>query len=65
MNFNTLNEFRHGGYGWFRKAKDALFNLVDALASEAWGCSLDLFHLLSSFLVLSHQLYDSVRFALV
>jgi hypothetical protein len=35
MNLNTLNEFRHGVYGCFGKARDALFNLVDALASEA------------------------------
>ena len=35
MNFNTLNEFRHEMYGCFGKAKDALFNLVDALCSEA------------------------------
>src|SRR5436309_4571918 len=35
MNLNTLNEFRHGIYTCFGHAKDALFNLVDALASEA------------------------------
>src|SRR6266566_7760675 len=35
MNLNTLNEFRHGMYDCFGKAKDALFNLVDALSSEA------------------------------
>ena len=35
MNLNTLNEFRHGMYGCFGNGKDALFNLVDALASEA------------------------------
>jgi DDE superfamily endonuclease len=35
MNLNTLNDFRHGVYGCFGKARDALFNLVDALASEA------------------------------
>jgi hypothetical protein len=35
MNLNTLNDFRHEMYGCFGKAKDALFNLVDALASEA------------------------------
>ena len=34
MNLNTLNEFRHEVYGCFGKARDALFNLVDALASE-------------------------------
>ena len=33
-NLNTLNEFRHGVYGCFGKAKDALFNLIDALSSE-------------------------------
>jgi hypothetical protein len=35
MNLNTLNEFRHGMYHCFGHAKDALFNLVDALSSEA------------------------------
>ncbi len=35
MNLNTLKDFRHGMYHCFGKAKDALFNLVDALASEA------------------------------
>jgi hypothetical protein len=35
MNLNTLKEFRHGVYGCFGNAKDALFNLVDALSSEA------------------------------
>ena len=35
MNSNTLNDFRHEIYRRFGKAKDVLFNLVDALASEA------------------------------
>jgi DDE superfamily endonuclease len=35
MNLNTLKEFRHEMYGCFGNAKDALFNLVDALSSEA------------------------------
>ena len=39
MNLNTLNEFRHGVYSCFGHAKDALFNLVDALASEAAASS--------------------------
>ncbi len=39
MNLNTLNEFRHGIYGCFGNAKDALFNLVDALSSEARASS--------------------------
>lgn len=34
MNLNTLNTFRHEMYGCFGNAKDALFNLVDALSSE-------------------------------
>ena len=34
MNLTTVNEFRHEVYGCFGKARDALFNLVDALASE-------------------------------
>ena len=35
MDLNTLNEFRRGMYTCFGNAKDALFNLVDALSSEA------------------------------
>ena len=34
MNLNTLNEFRHGVYGCFKQARDALFNTMDALSSE-------------------------------
>ena len=39
MNRNTLNDFRHKIYRCFGNAKDALFNLVDALSSEAAACS--------------------------
>ena len=39
MNLNTLQDFRHGMYHCFGNAKDALFNLVDALASEAAASS--------------------------
>jgi hypothetical protein len=39
MNLNTLQEFRHGMYQCFGNAKDALFNLVDALSSEAAASS--------------------------
>jgi len=39
MNLNTLQEFRHGMYHCFGNAKDALFNLVDALSSEAGASS--------------------------
>lgn len=35
MNINTLNGFRHEMYRCFGNGKDALFNLVDALCSEA------------------------------
>src|SRR5258708_3506736 len=35
MDSNTLNDFRHEIYRCFGKAKDALFNLVDALGSCA------------------------------
>src|ERR1700688_1651677 len=34
MNLTILNEFRHGIYGCFERASDALFNTVDALSSE-------------------------------
>ena len=39
MNLNTLNAFRHGMYQSFGHARDALFNLVDALSSEAGASS--------------------------
>src|SRR5437764_9878636 len=39
MNLNTLKAFRDGMYHCFGNAKDALFNLVDALASEAGASS--------------------------
>ena len=39
MNINTLKEFRHGVYRSFGNTKDALFNLVDALSSEAVASS--------------------------
>src|SRR5579864_7332168 len=39
MNLNTLQEFRHEMYNCFGNAKDALFNLVDALCSEAGASS--------------------------
>jgi hypothetical protein len=39
MNLNTLQDFRHEMYHCFGKATDALFNLVDALASEAGASS--------------------------
>jgi len=39
MNLNTLQEFRHEMYTCFGNAKDALFNLVDALSSEAGASS--------------------------
>jgi len=34
VNLNILNEFRHEVYSCFRRAADALFNTVDALATE-------------------------------
>lgn len=34
MNLHTVNEFRHGMYGCFKRAGDALFNTMDALSSE-------------------------------
>src|SRR2546429_2525662 len=39
MNLNTLKAFRDGMYNCFGNAKDALFNLVDALSSEAAASS--------------------------
>src|SRR6185312_7086221 len=39
MNLNTLNTFRHEVYNCFGNGKDALFNLIDALSSEAGGRS--------------------------
>jgi hypothetical protein len=33
MNLNTLSEFRHGVYACFSRARDALFNVCDALVT--------------------------------
>jgi hypothetical protein len=49
MNLNTLIEFRHGIYHSFKQAKDALFNLADALASEDRAQSLPELSLSPSF----------------
>lgn len=40
MNINTLRRFRHDVYDCFPRAKDALFNTVDALISETHAQSL-------------------------
>ena len=40
MNNNIVRQFRHDIYGCFPKAKDALFNTVDALMSEPQATSL-------------------------
>jgi hypothetical protein len=40
MNLNTLQAFRHGMYHCFSHAKDALFNLVDALGSRSRSAQL-------------------------
>jgi len=37
---NTLKDFRHDLYGCFQRARDALWNLVDALSSEPTARSL-------------------------
>lgn len=49
MNLNTLIEFRHGVYQSFKQARDALFNLADALASEDRARSLPELSLSPSF----------------
>jgi DDE superfamily endonuclease len=40
MNINTLRQFRHDVYDCFPRAKDALFNTVDALMTETQAQSL-------------------------
>jgi hypothetical protein len=40
MNLNTLRQFRHDLYDCFPRAKDALFNTVDALITETHAQSL-------------------------
>src|SRR5579885_156606 len=49
MNLNTLIQFRHEVYQSFERAKDALFNLVDALVSEDRAQSLPELSLSPSF----------------
>ena len=40
MNINTLRQFRYDIYDCFERAKDALFNIVDALMTETEANSL-------------------------
>jgi hypothetical protein len=40
VNINILRQFRHDIYGCFQRAKDALFNTVDALMTETQAKSL-------------------------
>jgi len=49
MHLNTVKAFRHDVYQSFKQAKDALFNLVDALASEDRAQSLPELSLSPSF----------------
>jgi len=49
MNLNILKTFRHDVYQSFKQAKDALFNLVNALAREDRAQSLPELSLSPSF----------------
>jgi len=39
MNFNILNDFRHGLYDCFKRSKDTLFEITDALLTETQATS--------------------------
>jgi hypothetical protein len=62
MNLNTLNDFRHGMYKCFGNGKDALFNLVDALSSEARARSFPELSLSPFFERSWASLYEALRY---
>src|SRR6266851_6037786 len=59
MNLNILNEFRHGVYGCFERAGDALFNTIDALSSETSAHSFPELSLSPFFVRKWASLYDA------
>ena len=61
MNLNTLKEFRHEIYGCFTYARDALFNLADALMTESQAQSVLELTLSPSFERKWPSLYEALQ----
>jgi hypothetical protein len=61
MNLNTLKEFRHEVYHSFKRARDGLFNLADALSSEDRARSLPELSLSPSFERKWSSLYEALE----
>lgn len=61
MNLNTVKAFRHEVYGCFGQAKDALFNLVDALLTEDRARSLPELSLSAHFERRWPSVYESLE----
>lgn len=59
MNLNTLKEFRHAMYGCFQRAKDGLFNTMDALITEDRAQSFPELSLSPSFVRQWPSLYEA------
>ncbi len=59
MDFSTLQDFRHDIYTCFRRAKDALFNTVDALITETQAQSFPELSFSPFFERQWHSLYEA------
>jgi hypothetical protein len=59
VNLNTLKEFRHGIYDCFLRAKDGLFNTMDALITEDRAQSFPELSLSPSFVRQWPSLYEA------
>ena len=59
MDLSTLQHFRHDVYACFRRAKDALFNTVDALITETQAQSFPELSFSPSFERQWHSLYEA------
>jgi hypothetical protein len=61
MDLSTLRQFRHDIYQCFRKAPDALFDMVDALITETQAQSFPELSLSPSFQRKWHSLYEALQ----
>lgn len=61
MNFNILREFRHGLYQAFRRSRDVLFELCEALLTEVSAHSLPELSLSPFFTRRWHSIYKALR----
>jgi DDE superfamily endonuclease len=61
MDLSTFQQFRHDIYACFRRAKDALFNMADALIAETQAKSFPELSLSPFFERRWHSLYESLE----